>query len=49
MERALSELNGVQSRDVNLDTKIVTVSFDEQVLNEGQIKDAIEEVGFDVA
>jgi copper chaperone CopZ len=48
VERALNDLEGVASKEVNLDTKLVKVSYNEQQVNEGQIKEAIEDVGFDV-
>lgn len=47
--KALNELQGVQSVNVDLKANTVTVSYDETASNLGQIKEAIEEAGYDVA
>jgi copper chaperone CopZ len=49
VERALSELgDGIESRKINLDTKQVTVTYDENKVSVDLIKNAIEEAGYDV-
>lgn len=48
IEQALGELNGVQSVEVDLDKKEVTVSFDERRLEMEPIVDAIQEEGYEV-
>jgi copper chaperone CopZ len=48
VERALDELNGVQTVDVDLVGKKVIVGFDESQVSESEIKNAIEDIGFDV-
>lgn len=48
IEQALSELNGVQSAEVDLGKKEVTVSFDEHRLEMEPIVDAIQEEGYKV-
>ena len=45
---AAGELEGVSSVDVNLDTKKVTVEFYPEKVTVAQIKDAIEDQGYDV-
>lgn len=47
--RALRGLAGVSDVDINLDTKKVRVRFDPQATDEGAIRSAIAESGFDVA
>lgn len=46
IKEALSKLEEIKSVDVNLDDKIVTVNGDN--LNAEKIKEAIEDIGFDV-
>lgn len=48
IEQALGELNGVQSVEVDLGKKEVTVSFDERRLEMEPIVDAIQEEGYEV-
>lgn len=46
---ALTELEGVENVEVNLETGKVEVSFDESKLDEAKMKEAIEDQGYDVA
>jgi len=46
---ALRKLPGVSRVEVNLETKRVTVEFDEQRVKESALGEAIEDVGFEVA
>ncbi len=48
IKNAVGSLNGVQKVDVDLVTKKVTVEFDPEIVNGKQIKDAIEDQGYDV-
>ncbi|ACL76066.1 copper chaperone CopZ [Ruminiclostridium cellulolyticum] len=48
IKNAVGSLNGVQKVDVDLATKKVTVEFDPEVVKGKQIKDAIEDQGYDV-
>lgn len=43
---ALTELDGVKSAEVDLEAKTVTVQY--EALEEAAIREAIEDVGFDV-
>ncbi|GAY77410.1 copper(I) chaperone CopZ [Sporolactobacillus inulinus] len=45
---ALKELDGVSSVDVNLETGKVDVAYDEAKVGFDQMKDAIEDQGYDV-
>lgn len=48
MERALNDLGeGIRSKQISLDTKNVTVDYDDSKITIQAIKDAIEEAGFD--
>ncbi|MGE5628219.1 MAG: heavy-metal-associated domain-containing protein [Solirubrobacterales bacterium] len=47
VKEALMELKGVQTADVDLDTKTAVISFDSNIADE-IINDAIEDVGYDV-
>ncbi|MCM3499025.1 copper chaperone [Staphylococcus capitis] len=47
VESALSNLNGVQSAEVNLEENNVRVEFDDSKVNITQMKDAIEDQGYD--
>ncbi|MCC9115549.1 copper chaperone CopZ [Staphylococcus capitis] len=47
VESALSNLNGVQSAEVNLEENNVRVEFDDSKVNITQVKDAIEDQGYD--
>ncbi|MFC4766999.1 copper chaperone CopZ [Effusibacillus consociatus] len=49
IEKALNELQGVDSVDVDLNGNKVTVSFDEATVGLDKIKEAIEDAGYDVA
>lgn len=46
---ALSDLDGVQKVDVNLETGKVNVEFDSSKVSLEQMKEAVEEQGYDVA
>ena len=45
---ALQELSGVEKVDVHLDTGKVEVTFKEGTVTEAEMKEAIEEQGYDV-
>lgn len=45
---AVGELNGVDSVNVDLKGKKVTIEFDSEKVTAAQIKDAIEDQGYDV-
>lgn len=47
VESALANLNGVQSAEVNLEENNVRVEFDDSKVNITQMKDAIEDQGYD--
>ena len=44
---ALNQVAGVQSADISLENN-ATISFDDSQTNENQLKEAIEDAGFDV-
>lgn len=46
---ALSDLDGVQKVDVNLETGKVNVEFDSSKVSLEQMKEAVEDQGYDVA
>jgi copper chaperone len=48
VERALDELTGIQSRSVDLSEKTVSVAYDENKISTEAIKNAIEDIGYDV-
>lgn len=48
IKRAVGDLKGVDSVEVDLQGKTVTVGFDPQGLTEQNIKEAIEDQGYDV-
>ena len=48
VESSVGELSGIESVKVNLDEAQVTVSFDEAQVSLNQIKETIEEEGYDV-
>jgi copper chaperone len=48
VKKAVGELNGVKSVDVDLKGKKVTIEFDAEKVNVETIKDAIEDQGYDV-
>ena len=48
IQNALGEHQGVSETTADLDSKTVAVEFDEAVIQEAAIKDAIEAAGFDV-
>lgn len=45
---ALNQVAGVQSVDVSLDDKNAKISFDDSQTQERNLKEAIEDAGFDV-
>ncbi|MYL32122.1 copper chaperone CopZ [Pontibacillus yanchengensis] len=45
---ALEELNGIDSANVHLEQNTVDVSYDEAKVSEKEMKDAIEDQGYDV-
>lgn len=47
VESALANLNGVQAAEVNLDENNVRVEYDDSKVNINQMKDAIEDQGYD--
>lgn len=49
IEGSVGNLNGVKSVKVHLDTSKVDVEFDESILSLEEIKNEIEEQGYDVA
>lgn len=48
IEGALRPLAGVSAADVDVESRSVTVSFDEQAVNRAALVDAIEEQGYEV-
>lgn len=48
MERVLNELNGVHSVDVNLADKKVMVEYDNTEVSIEDLKNEIEDIGYDV-
>ncbi|EHJ08588.1 copper chaperone CopZ [Staphylococcus simiae] len=48
VESALTELNGVDSAQVNLEQGNVEVQYDDSQVSTAQMKDAIEDQGYDV-
>lgn len=48
VESSVGELSGIQSVNVNLEEAKVTVAFDAAQLSVAQIKETIEEQGYDV-
>ena len=48
VEGALKKLNGVSNAIVSLENKNVTVNFDDASVNFEQMKEAIEDQGYDV-
>ena len=48
VEKAIGNLEGVVSAQVDLQGGSATVDFDEAVVGVGQFKKAVEEAGFDV-
>ncbi|WP_040225232.1 copper chaperone CopZ [Bhargavaea cecembensis] len=48
VEGAVKELNGADTVKVNLDQGTVEVKYNEDLVSDQQIKDAIEEQGYDV-
>lgn len=46
---ALTELDGVSKVDVNLETGKVTVEYDDSKVNLDQMKEAVEDQGYEVA
>ncbi|WP_077596151.1 copper chaperone CopZ [Oceanobacillus kimchii] len=49
VEGALKKLDGVSAAEVNLDAGKVEVAFDESKVNVDDMKEAIEEQGYDVS
>ncbi|MDS1030547.1 copper ion binding protein [Bacillota bacterium LX-D] len=48
VEKALKTLGGVEEANVDLQANSATVKFDEQVISEDKLKEAIEEAGYKV-
>lgn len=48
VEGALKKLDGVSAAEVNLEARIVDVTFDESKVTGDAMKEAIEEQGYDV-
>ena len=48
VETGVGELNGIETVKVNLDAAEVAVSFNDSQVSLAQIKEAIEEQGYDV-
>lgn len=48
VEKALKKLDGVSAVEVHLDTGKVNVTYDEEKVSHGMLKEAIEEQGYDV-
>ena len=48
VEDAVKELNGVDSVVVRLDQKSMTVVYDEKIVNEDVIRNAVEELGYSI-
>ena len=48
VEDAVKELNGVDSVVVILDQKSMTVVYDEKIVNEDVIRNAVEELGYSI-
>ncbi|MDL4839661.1 copper chaperone CopZ [Aquibacillus rhizosphaerae] len=46
---ALTEIDGIDRVEVNLETGKVEVTYDENKIDQAKMKDAIEEQGYDVA
>jgi copper ion binding protein len=49
IERALKSLSGVSAVQVDLAQGTVTVTYDEALVGEAKMKEAIEDAGYDVA
>jgi copper chaperone len=48
VERSINTLDGIKQIDVNLTDKKVTVEFDENKTSVEMIKNAIEDMGYDI-
>ena len=48
VEKAVKKLNGVDSVVVRLDQKSMTVVYDEKIVNEDVIRNAVEELGYSI-
>jgi copper chaperone len=48
INRGLGEVEGIEKVDVNLEQKLVTVSFDENKTNIETVKEAILDLGYDI-
>jgi copper chaperone len=48
VEGALSKLSGVEKAVVDLEAKTATVTYDENKVNVDQMKEAVEDQGYDV-
>lgn len=48
VESSVNELNGIESVNVNLEDAKVTVAFDDAQVSVAQIKETIEDQGYDV-
>jgi copper chaperone len=49
IEKALGTMGGIEAVQVDVEGKSVDVSFDEQVISEGEVKAALAEEGYPVA
>jgi copper chaperone len=49
VESSVKELDGIETVNVDLSSNKVTVSFDETKVQLTEVKEAIEEAGYDVA
>lgn len=48
IKNAINELSGVSNTEVDLKAKTVTVNFDSDLVTEANLKEAIEDAGYDV-
>jgi copper ion binding protein len=48
LNRGLDEAEGIENVDVNLEKKLVTVSFDENKTNIEAVKETILDLGYDI-
>lgn len=48
VEKSIKKLNGIEKASVNLATEKLNVEFDDILINENEIKDAVEHAGYEV-
>lgn len=48
VEKGIKKLNGIEKASVNLATEKLNVEFDDMLINENEIKDAVEHAGYEV-